>query len=491
MKPSSGVIPKLGGIVLCGGQSRRMGQSKSLLPFGEVTMLQRVVAILQEVVSPVVVVAARDQNLPELPDDVLVTVDEFEAKGPLVGLAAGLAALNHTADAAYLSACDAPLLRPEFVRFMHQKLGENAVAIPKADGHFHPLAAIYRTSVEQTVRQLIQENRMRPFFLVEECESVVLDGMALREADPDLDSLRNANTPDEYKELLEYLNRDVLSHPMAPAFCHSFANGDVPTAERLLDRFSELRLASNFKAHPLLSECVARNDGHCHKPAHLQIADLLTPQPVRDFRAAVLDNNASKVRTLLKQEPNLIDSQFTAGRGIAQAIHHWSSIDVAKVLIETGANIEATTTRGETALAMQLRFGTIDTVRWLLEQGADPNNTSPMIPSDHLAETIELLLEHGWNLSSAPMLHDANHGHGQRVITWLKYGADPNARNESGQTALHIFATKGIGREAIQALATAGADLTAKDNDGHTPLDLAKLAKRKTAATTLESLDAV
>ena len=59
-----------GGIVLCGGRSTRMGVPKATLPFGPETMLQRVVRLLGAVVSPIVVVAAREQSLPELPDDV-------------------------------------------------------------------------------------------------------------------------------------------------------------------------------------------------------------------------------------------------------------------------------------------------------------------------------------------------------------------------------------------------------------------------------------
>ena len=51
---------KTGGLVLCGGRSRRMGLDKASLPFGPETMLNRVVRKLSEVVSPIVVVAAKD-----------------------------------------------------------------------------------------------------------------------------------------------------------------------------------------------------------------------------------------------------------------------------------------------------------------------------------------------------------------------------------------------------------------------------------------------
>src|SRR5262245_3646442 len=47
----------VGGIILCGGQSKRMGRPKAWLPFAGETMLPRVVRLLGEVVQPIVVVA--------------------------------------------------------------------------------------------------------------------------------------------------------------------------------------------------------------------------------------------------------------------------------------------------------------------------------------------------------------------------------------------------------------------------------------------------
>src|SRR3954464_10860020 len=99
-------MTRTGGIVLCGGRSSRMGKPKAWLPFGDELMLPRVVRILREVVEEVVVVAAPGQEVPPLPGEVQIVRDEVEGRGPLGGLAAGLAALEGKADAAYLSSCD-------------------------------------------------------------------------------------------------------------------------------------------------------------------------------------------------------------------------------------------------------------------------------------------------------------------------------------------------------------------------------------------------
>ena len=198
----SSQVSAFGGIVLCGGKSTRMGSSKALLPFGRELMLQRAVRILGEVVSPIVVVAAKEQDLPKLPADVLVIRDEFEALGPLAGLATGLAALQGKVEAAYASSCDVPLLLPAFVRTMLSMLGDDDLAIPKDGKYHHPLAAVYRTSVEADVRALLVENRLRPFFLLERVRAREVDVAELRKVDPELMSLRNTNTPEEYQSAL-------------------------------------------------------------------------------------------------------------------------------------------------------------------------------------------------------------------------------------------------------------------------------------------------
>src|SRR6187401_3304171 len=99
---------RVGGIVLCGGQSQRMGRPKAWLPFAGELMLPRVVRLLREAVDPVVVVAAPEQELPPLPGHVAIVRDAEKGRGPLQGIAAGLAALQGKVDAAFVSSCDVP-----------------------------------------------------------------------------------------------------------------------------------------------------------------------------------------------------------------------------------------------------------------------------------------------------------------------------------------------------------------------------------------------
>jgi len=191
-----------GGIVLCGGRSSRMGRPKAWLPFGDELMLQRVVRVLREVVEPVVVVAAPGQDVPPLSPEVEIVRDEVEGRGPLQGLAAGLAALAGKADAAYLSSCDTPFLTAAFVRRMIEMLESSSIAVPHVGGFFHPLAAAYRLAVTDIVLSLLAADRLRPVFLFDAVPTRIVEPHEL----PDLDSLRNLNTPEDYESALQFLS---------------------------------------------------------------------------------------------------------------------------------------------------------------------------------------------------------------------------------------------------------------------------------------------
>jgi molybdopterin-guanine dinucleotide biosynthesis protein A len=181
-----------------------MGRPKALLPFGPETMLQRVVRLLGSVVHPIVAVAAKGQLLPELPADVIVTRDEREARGPLEGLRAGLAALPGNVEAAYVTSCDVPLLVPGFVRQMLDLAAGYDVAVIEIDGFTHPLSAVYRRATLPHIEELLANDRLRPIFLFDAVNTRRIAPGEMS-ADPALLTLQNLNTPEEYERALASL----------------------------------------------------------------------------------------------------------------------------------------------------------------------------------------------------------------------------------------------------------------------------------------------
>lgn len=197
---------KVAGIVLCGGKSLRMGRSKADLVFGSETLLERVVRILQEVVDHVVVVAAADQTLPDLGENVTSAQDSVEFGGPLLGLETGLRAVEELPQdfsGAYVTSCDTPFLQPDFVKELIRQIEKYDVAVPKDEKYFHTLAAAYRISLRTSVSKLIEQGERRPRALFPLCNTLAIPTSSLTSVDPQLRSLVNLNTPADYRAALE------------------------------------------------------------------------------------------------------------------------------------------------------------------------------------------------------------------------------------------------------------------------------------------------
>jgi molybdopterin-guanine dinucleotide biosynthesis protein A len=184
-------------IVLCGGRSRRMTRDKAGLPFGDETMLARIVRVVSQVVEEVWVVAREGQ---EVTGDFAIARDPVEGLGPLAGLRAGLEAM--AAERAFVTACDYPLLQPAYVERLLELSRGFPVTVPQVDGHFMVTSAVYAREVLPVARRLLEERRLRPLHLVEAFDARIVSESELREVDPELASLRDCNTPDAYREAL-------------------------------------------------------------------------------------------------------------------------------------------------------------------------------------------------------------------------------------------------------------------------------------------------
>ena len=185
-----------------------MGQPKHWLPFGPELMLQRVVRLVAEAVRPVVVVAAPGERVPgtvsrTFPPDVRVVFDRQPDRGPLEGIAVGLATIQPEADLAFVTACDTPLLRPALVRRLTDLAEGYDLVVPHVEGYDHPLSAVYRTSVLGHVESLLAAGRMRPAFLFDRVRTRRVTAEELADVDPGLESLLNVNSPDDYAAALE------------------------------------------------------------------------------------------------------------------------------------------------------------------------------------------------------------------------------------------------------------------------------------------------
>ena len=195
------------GIILVGGESRRMGKPKYSLPFGGETLLQRSVRNLRGVVCPIVIVGAPDQDLPAIPN-VLSIYDPVARQGPLMGLMVGLKHVEGVSEWAIGTGCDLPFISNELVQCLRShRTTEAEIVMPRIDGQYYPLCALYRTAIWRKAKLLLKKGERRLLALVDACRVQIVEQDALVQVDPDLRFLMNINTPQCYQRALEFLQR--------------------------------------------------------------------------------------------------------------------------------------------------------------------------------------------------------------------------------------------------------------------------------------------
>ncbi len=199
------IDPTVGGIILCGGRGRRIGADKAWLRFGEEHLLQRMVRIVGGVVNPVVVAGRPGQSLPPLPGDVSIVCDAIDDAGPLAGVAAGMSFLDAACEAAFVAACDYPLLNSSLIRKLIGLLGDHQAVVAADDQHLHPLLGVYRLTTRQTLSELLSRRELSARNFAHQCQARVIPAADLIDVDPELRSLRNVNDQTAYEQALRDL----------------------------------------------------------------------------------------------------------------------------------------------------------------------------------------------------------------------------------------------------------------------------------------------
>ncbi len=146
------------GLVLCGGNSERMGRDKAFLELDGKTLLQLQVARLEAAGCDEVLISGPRGRGYEAAGKRLVE-DEVCGAGPLAGLCAGLKAARGVHVLAV--AVDLPGLTVDFLRWLREEAGDRDMMCPESERGYEPLCAVYRRSVCLPImQQRLAENRL-------------------------------------------------------------------------------------------------------------------------------------------------------------------------------------------------------------------------------------------------------------------------------------------------------------------------------------------
>ncbi|KAM7494766.1 hypothetical protein LguiB_029375 [Lonicera macranthoides] len=188
-----------------------------------------------------------------------------------------------------------------------------------------------------------------------------------------------------------------------------------------------------------------------------------------DLHAAAFFDRREEVERMVKCEA--LDEGDKEGR---TAVHLAGSEEIVRVLVGAGADVDARSKDGKTALYRAAAKGDRRLVKVLIELGADPTveamdrgRSAIDVARDKGHKEVVEILEQG-----EAVLNAARRGDLKRLEQLLERDAAISYRDQYGLAALHASAIKGH-KDVVMLLVEFGSDLECQDSEGHTALHLA------------------
>ena len=195
------------GVILAGGQSRRMGQNKALMRLGKEPLIAHVIRQLESVADELLLIT----NEPDLYTDLKLAMypDVLPGMGALGGLHAGLTyAANRTV---ICVGCDMPLLQVDLLSHLIALLGDYDAVVPcvqaanRSTPVFQTLSAVYSKRCLPAIDGMLGLGELRVHALYDHIDARIVQPHEWQAFDPQGLSFFNINTPEDFEKAKRYI----------------------------------------------------------------------------------------------------------------------------------------------------------------------------------------------------------------------------------------------------------------------------------------------
>lgn len=201
-----GPVGQIGGFILAGGESSRMGRDKALLELNGVALIVRVARLVESVVGASTIIgdSVRLEGL-----SLRVIADDFPGAGPLGGIATALR--NSSAEWNLLIACDMPYLTREWLDFLIERAfrSDAQAVMPMNDRGAEPLCAMYRKQCLSAIHTALDNGTRKVTDGLAAVQTDYVEPAAWKGFDSEGLLFKNMNSPADYEEAKSRLGKQV------------------------------------------------------------------------------------------------------------------------------------------------------------------------------------------------------------------------------------------------------------------------------------------
>ncbi|UTR15722.1 molybdenum cofactor guanylyltransferase [Salipaludibacillus sp. LMS25] len=199
------------GVILAGGKSSRMGMNKALLPIHGNETIQRLRNELLILTDRLIIVTNETESYKFLKQPLIH--DNYENKGPLAGIQAGLAASNTEWN--FITACDMPFLTYQVVEVLLTRAGKlpyKQVIVPQIGKKKQPLSALYHTSSLPFITDCLMKNKLKVSEVLTGLDYEIITEQDFLKAGLNAGTVErnffNMNSREDYERVKRYVNKN-------------------------------------------------------------------------------------------------------------------------------------------------------------------------------------------------------------------------------------------------------------------------------------------
>lgn len=195
------------GVILAGGESRRMGENKALMRLGDDSLIGHVIRRMRLVTDELLIITNSPTEYAHL--CLPMHGDIVPHTGALGGVYTGLTFASH--DAVLCVACDSPFLEPKLLTYLAAALGEYDAVVPYTFHHdkkqimLQTLCAAYSKRCLPIIELMLQESELRVHALHERTHIKRVSPDVWQPLDREGISFFNINSPEDFDRADSYV----------------------------------------------------------------------------------------------------------------------------------------------------------------------------------------------------------------------------------------------------------------------------------------------